>query len=771
MKRLFTIGLMLASAFALTNCSEELVDPDTLTDQVTQDGVNSPESSKGVPFTIYASAGSEADTKTQVVRDENGKTLKTEWVEGDRIYVVYEDKEGKFHGKPGTTQPIEFTVNPDNLQAGEFTGTVPEEVLLDEDNKYNWYFTYGVNLSVDNSGNVTATATIPSVQTQNMTSGKELEHLAINCPMLGKALNLSGSIFPKVQMKHLATLHEVNVQNQTQNNAKSGATPGNIVMRTFGVSTPTKGVWDKSNRVSLTGTYTVNLKNDDHPFTNFGSSSDNITMTLPETGLTIEPNNEYKFYFVTAPIDELQTGATYVKYYQSANGDILTETEYKELNNTSGYTDVTMVAATLYKNTANSNDVITEAQYDKLEENLKKNYKAFATPEIYRQDIFSFIVNGSYRTVQNGKTYTNFKGGVVKRFELPVKELQQPFASDALNIKWSDSITGETDQPVVSFVGATPVTATINGTVRNDVYMVGSEGTAGSIVLKGFAKELFNALPAGFYASRWNNNATAMTLKSVNIWMPEYGDNYQLSGRPALKDYSVNMPMKLQNKYDVEFPLSFSTMGSVMGVSFDNGITRDLLTGDRFKIPASTVTFNGLVEASHFDSDQSKANVVILDENPIYKEISITTVNSFLSKFNDGKGNVATYEGMHAILNATKNSDGTLTFAEDATENARLAAIAEQTAQAIIGKLQTVVGTGTIKKTFLYIFTVEVSLAEAICPGFFTNTTDFMHKMRDMKFEIEIETFPYADSYPTAATPSTKLQPIMFWGFDANAVY
>ena len=79
------------------------------------------------------------------------------------------------------------------------------------------------------------------------------------------------------------------------------------------------------------------------------------------------------------------------------------------------------------------------------------------------------------------------------------------FASDALNIKWSDSITGETDQPVVSFVGATPVTATINGTVRNDVYMVGSEGTAGSIVLKGFAKELFNALPAGFYASRWNN--------------------------------------------------------------------------------------------------------------------------------------------------------------------------------------------------------------------------------------------------------------------------
>jgi hypothetical protein len=223
-------------------------------------------------------------------------------------------------------------------------------------------------------------------------------------------------------------------------------------------------------------------------------------------------------------------------------------------------------------------------------------------------------------------------------------------------------------------------------------------------------------------------------------------------------------------KREVDFPISFSTMGSVMEVSFDNGITRELLTGTRFNIPATTVTFNGLVESSHFDSDPSKANVVILDENPIYKEMSIVTVNAFLSKFDDGKGNVATYEGMKAILNATKNSDGTLTFSSDATENTRLAGIAEQTAKAIIGKLQTVVGAGEMTKDF-FIAKVSVTLAEAICPGFFANTTDFMHKMRDMKFEIVIETFPYADSYPTAATPSTKLQPIMFWGFDANAVY
>ena len=244
MKRLFTIGLMLASAFALTNCSEELVDPDTLTDQVTQDGVNSPESSKGVPFTIYASAGSEADTKTQVVRDENGKTLKTEWVEGDVILAVYENKDGSFYG------PIEFTVDPANLEDGKFTTeNFPEEVLRDEINKYNWYFTYGLTteqLTV-NSGSVSASVTISgNTQTQNTETDMELEHLGINCPMLGKALNLSGPVFPRVQMEHLATLHEVTVQNKTQDNTKSGAKAGNIVVYSFAVSTSTQGSWDKS---------------------------------------------------------------------------------------------------------------------------------------------------------------------------------------------------------------------------------------------------------------------------------------------------------------------------------------------------------------------------------------------------------------------------------------------------------------------------------------------------------------------------------------------
>ena len=267
MKRLFTIGLMLASAFALTNCSEELADPGLLKDQVTQEGVNSPDSSTGVPFKIYASVESEADTKTQVYKE--GTTLKTKWVEGDKIIAVYE-KNSVF------SKPIEFIIDPQELEDGVFTGEVPEEVAYDEESKFNWYFTYGASVE-GNSG--VATISIPNIQTLNTTAGSELAHIGgISCPMYGQALNISGTIFPRVQMKHLATLHEVTVRNDTKANNVSGALPGDVVLYSFAVSTSTAGSWDKAKRVSLTGTFRLDLKNG--TIENYGSVTEQISLTL-----------------------------------------------------------------------------------------------------------------------------------------------------------------------------------------------------------------------------------------------------------------------------------------------------------------------------------------------------------------------------------------------------------------------------------------------------------------------------------------------------------
>lgn len=62
---------------------------------------------------------------------------------------------------------------------------------------------------------------------------------------------------------------------------------------------------------------------------------------------------------------------------------------------------------------------------------------------------------------------------------------------------------------------------TINGKACSTAYVVGSEGE-GTITFSGWAKDMLNALPISFYASGLDNSPTAMTIKSVNLWIPEY---------------------------------------------------------------------------------------------------------------------------------------------------------------------------------------------------------------------------------------------------------
>ena len=692
MKRLFTIGLMLASAFALTNCSQELVDPGTLTDQVTQEEVNSPESGTGVPFKIYASVQSEADTKTQVFKQ--GTSLKTTWGEGDKIIGVYEkNNSGVF------SAPVEFTIDSqDDLSAGVFTANVPESVALDEDNKYNWYFTYGATIAEDNAG--VATINIPSVQSQNTMPGSELAHIGgVACPMYGQALNLSGPVFPRVQMKHLATLYEVSVRNDTETNTTNGTKPGNIVVYSFGINTPTAGSWNSADRLKLTGNFKLDLKN--CTLKNLGNNTDNITLQLPSDGVTIEPensdpndhNNEYKFYFVSAPIDNLQIGATYSDYYL----------------------------------TSNPATIITADAYNALSDENKKLYTGNT---IIRKDELQFIVNGSVRstTLTDKTTLENFTGGKVKKFILPVRSMQRPIGSDALNITSKGRLDSDAEEKVVTIVG--PQQTIINGS-ETPIYVVGSDTEKGTIVIKGFMKELLNALPIGFYASCWNNNPTAMTVRSINIDMPVYDEKgvyIPFIGYIGSIDYST---------LEKREPLSQAvSVVSLLGWDLSGGLTRSLLL-ETIGIDPNTITFNGLIPSNDFE----KGNVVIIDEEPVYKEMSVTTVEGFLKKF----GQDATLAGLKDIANAEFNGDKiNWSTAATATGNA----IYNQIKGILSGK----VGSYIAGQAMEYL---KLKDAEAM-----------MYNMRDMKFEIVIETYPYASSYP-ATELTTGYQPIVFWGFDA----
>lgn len=697
MKRLFAIGLMLASAFALTSCMEELADQRT----PDKDETAIPEID-GVPFKIYASLDSAVDTKT--VTEKNEATLKTVWEEGDQILGFYE-KDGIL-----AEDPITFTVDPANPSAGEFTGTVPPEILKDDGSKYNWYFVYGATDHTASSG--VAVVEISNSQSQDPTN--DVAHIGdFNCPMYGKVLNLSGPIFPRVQMTHLATLHEVTVRNDTKENATSGATAGNIYVYDFGMSIATQGVWDTSNRISLAGKFQLNLK--DGTIKNYANNVDNITLSLPADGVKITPDNTSKFYLVTAPIDNLQINATYDSYYLT--------------------TDPT--------------STITVDAYKALPDTEKQKY----TGNILRKDELKFIINGSVRPTLTEKTYEGFDGGALKRFILPITEMQSPLVSDAINIQTSGR-NGNNDSAVTTpkylvSIGkgndiTTPVT--VNGHSGVPAYILDEsavENNSNKIIIRGFLKDMVKAIPIGFYASQWNNTPTAMTIDMINVWLPEYPRKYIVLGEHQYHKYSKRDQIANYSLMD----LVPSSLLEKMGLELSDGLQREELVNF---IDATNITFNGMPSNGYQDEKKGN-NFVVMYEDATYKDINVGLINFFLkNKFSathDGTYYEASYEGLYAILDASINyNNGNLTYKAFGNYSAvEMEEFAINTANGMYYKMQAVLES-------------RVEAGGTLLTLLVSDPTHFMHILRDMEIELVIKTHPYSGN---------KYAPIVFWGLDA----
>ena len=499
------------------------------------------------------------------------------------------------------------------------------------------------------------------------------------------------------------------------------------------------------------GTFTLEVLTGELTKTKSVMNSMSYVLTSPVTLRSINDNTGTNptaatFYFVTAPMD-LQTVPTISNYYL----------------------------------TTNSKTTITVDAYNALSDSDKAKY----SPNIIRQDTFSITLNGSTRPAPVNsypeEDGDEFGSGNLQKITVPIRELQNPFSSDAFDIDsegrkpgWYENV-GTEEEPtyewrednekeivqVLSFGGkySTPE-ITINGTKRNDIYIVGSDTEVGTITLQGWAKELINALPVGFYASR-GDGPTAMTVDHINLWIPTYdytgkaGErtyNYnRLISRNSLSNYTIqDVPYRalLWNTYaDVPMSLAEVLLGSLA-----NGITRDLLVGDLVGINESTITFNGMVHNGYFQ--KKDRNAVVMYEAPVYKEVSPKTVEGFIGRFSAG-GKTATLAGLKAILNATLSDDGELKFEEgDGYTSSQNEAMAIETAEAIIAKLISVIG-----DLSLNIVVAEVKFSSIISPGMFKDAYDLMHKLRDMKFEIVIKTWPYPNS--------DMLQPIVFWGLDA----
>ena len=192
--QIFSIGLIVAATFALSNCTKEINHPVQIPD------------SAGIPFELTASS---IDTKTAA-----GDEFTTEWVANDALSV--------FHTKAGSNEfgeNDEFTILSENLTVNKFTGELTSG--LETGNAYDWYVFYPYNENFDgadlkigytNYGSKCYNGAVSTAQKQTGNNSKA--HLAGEYfPLYGKVSSLPSGDAVSVSMQHLMSVVELKVTN------------------------------------------------------------------------------------------------------------------------------------------------------------------------------------------------------------------------------------------------------------------------------------------------------------------------------------------------------------------------------------------------------------------------------------------------------------------------------------------------------------------------------------------------------------------------------
>ena len=669
MKRLFTIGLMLASAFALTNCAEEIEAP--VHDDVTVDGnienITSPEDGVRTPYEIFVDG---QDTKT--ISDGTY----TYWVDEESALAnglskdaidrvnLYSLEVASNSNVSNALMHSQFTYMGNRTFVGELIGNIGAT--------NNWYclYPYNEDSSVE-SATITSQVIIGSsdyIQTQE--SANNRSHIAgPNHPMLGHIQSLSGTSSPVFNMAHLSALVALKVVNEGDGQSNNG--DANIVVNELTFAIPDVSTVDADKKtvsqkqIPIVGACVLTVSGEDNAvsFSPVDDATSNIVTLRLAKSVTIAPGAEATFYIAVRPF-----GA----------------------------------------------DSITRTNTD---------------------PILEVGINGSKRQVVINKDKAKFTSGNITTVRVPVK-LSYPKVSDALQIMSSGRKEGDRGEQVIRLGESRNMT--INGETV-PVYVLSEDGNTQMVTIRGFAKDMFAALPLGFYASRWNNRPTAMKLHSVQLWLPKYSDGYKtITQRVEIRNYSDDWTLN-----NILLPGA-----AAVGVKFDNtyGIPRS--TMDMFVKNQSLLNFNGIVDNYNFDEN----NVIILDENPVYKEVKPDRIDKFLESFTATVDNVkctATCAGMEAILlkGVDDKTTGELVFPND--EDGAIENLASTTAKAIYYKLL---------NTLSDFKGVDLS---GLMGNYFTGYEDFMRKIRDAKIQVVLETCPYDFS------DSGTINPMVLWGFDA----
>ena len=269
MKRRFIPGLVLAAAFTLTNCSEQLVSPEKENDIIVDETVQTPnEEGERIPYVIYADI-----PVTKTIANSNG----TYWAVGDQVTVY--------------TKGESFVCQGPYIYAEDktFDGEITTGTLADVN---DWYCIYPYKSSATGTvEKIQETITIGAaasnyVQTQNAVNS--MTHIAgVNVPMYGIKKQVPEETTPEFSMSHLSALVAVKVVNSTNNP---------ITIEQVGLEAATN---------KIVGDFTLGFDGETPTLVSVDATSSNkAVLNLANGGDAIQPNSIGMFYLAVAPVKD-----------------------------------------------------------------------------------------------------------------------------------------------------------------------------------------------------------------------------------------------------------------------------------------------------------------------------------------------------------------------------------------------------------------------------------------------------------------------------------
>ena len=258
MKRIsFVFGAAMAAIFALTSCNKEISNPD----EIIKDGI---------PFEISAAS---ADTKTSI------EGFTTSWVADDAINL--------YHAVAGSTTYTgdeQFTITDETLADNKFTGNLAASLKA---GNYDWYAFYPYskyNKTPAGSSQSDFGFTTIGGTSQTQTGNNSTAHLCGTvCPLYGVAKSVANSATPGITMKHLTSIIEVNVTN----NSGEDLTVSSVSF---------------TGTEDIVGTYYINFTQTPVVYTSRGETYVSNTASLSVTGgETITDGASAKFYIAIKP--------------------------------------------------------------------------------------------------------------------------------------------------------------------------------------------------------------------------------------------------------------------------------------------------------------------------------------------------------------------------------------------------------------------------------------------------------------------------------------